>query len=279
MLKLQRSVLIQALIILTAFGLLFSHTIVKLVRDWSIDPNFSHGFLVPFVALFMVWHRKDRLGRLTRASSPAGIVIILFGMLCHVAGTIGAELFIMRISMVITLAGVLLYLFGAEIFRALLVPLVYLIIMIPIPAIIWNKIAFPLQLFAAELSSEMIRVIGIPVFREGNILHLAATSLEVVDACSGLRSLTSLLALTGVFAFIAPLGPVKKWVLFFSAIPIAVVVNIVRLTVTAMMATYLGPETAKGFLHEMSGLLVFVVALALVYIVFLIELKIENARK
>ncbi|MFH1154530.1 MAG: exosortase/archaeosortase family protein [Pseudomonadota bacterium] len=278
MFKLQRTTLVQILILVTGFGLLFFNTIRGLINDWSTDPNFSHGFLVPFIVLYMVWHKKEQLAVLSRRPAIGGLLLIVMGMLSHMAGTIGAELFVMRVSMVITLAGIVLYLCGSQIFTALLAPLAYLIIMIPIPAIVWNKIAFPLQLFAARLSADMINMLGIPVFREGNILRLAETSLEVVDACSGLRSLTSLLALSGVFAFIAPLGFWKKWILFFSAIPIAVVVNIMRLTATAVMATYIGPETAQGFLHEMSGILVFIVALGLVYLVFIIESRIEKHR-
>ncbi len=159
------------------------------------------------------------------------------------------------------------------------VPLVYLIMMIPIPGIIWNKIAFPLQLMAAQLSAELIQIIQIPVFRQGNVLHLANTSLEVVDACSGLRSLTSLIALTGIFAYLAPFTIVKKWVLFLSAVPIAVAVNVIRLTITAAMAFYIGPDTAHGFLHDMSGLIIFGGALALVYLVFNIEMAIERRQR
>ncbi len=274
--KIEKHLVLQALILTGVFAALYSHAITTLIYDWSNNANFSHGFLIPFVAVYMVWHKKEILKTLEIKSSSAGIGVIVLGMLCYLAGTIGSELFVMRSSMIITISGMVIYLFGFQIFKAVLIPILYLIIMIPLPAIIWNKIAFPLQLFAANLSSGMVRLLGIPVLRDGNILHLANTSLEVVDACSGIRSLTSLLALSGAFAFIAPLGNFKKWVLFFSAVPIAVVVNIVRLTITAVMATYMGADAAQGFLHEMSGIVVFAVALALVYLVFVVELKFEK---
>jgi len=252
---------VQAGLIAAGFILVFFKTIAGLVSNWSIDPNFSHGFLIPVIALYMVWYQKDRLKEIPRQPSSLGLAVIVLGLLMHVAATIGAELFMMRFSMVITLSGIIIYLFGISTFRVVLIPVAYLILMIPIPAILWNQVAFPLQLFAAKLSAQMIAMIGIPVFREGNILHLAPTSLEVVDACSGLRSLTSLLALTGIAAYLAPLSVLKKWILFFSAVPIAVAVNVVRLTVTAAMAVWISPETAHGFLHDMSGLIIFGTAL------------------
>ncbi len=272
--QINKSLAVNIVIIAACFLFLYSHTIQKLISDWLVDPNFSHGFLVPFVAGYMIWYKKNELAEIEDKPSNLGLFIIALGMLIHILGNIGAELFIMRFSMVVTLFGIVLYLFGRKITSAVAVPLIYLIIMIPIPAIIWNKIAFPLQLLAANLSSIMIRIINIPVLREGNILHLANTSLEVVDACSGLRSLTSLIALSGAFAYIADISITKKWILFLSAFPIAVIVNVVRLTVTAVMAVYIGAEAAQGFLHDMSGLLVFVVALAMLYLVFIIESKI-----
>jgi exosortase len=267
---------IQAGLIFVGFFVLFFRTLSGLVSDWSSDPNFSHGFLIPVIFLYMVWYKKDQLRKISIQPSRIGLGIIILGLLVHVAANIGAELFMMRFSMVITLSGIIIYALGISMFKAVLIPVAYLILMIPIPAILWNQVAFPLQLLAAKLSAGMIAWIGSPVYREGNILHLAVTSLEVVDACSGLRSLTSLLALTGIFAYMAPLSVVKKWVLFFSAVPIAVAVNVIRLTVTAAMAVWISPDTAHGFLHDMSGLIIFGAALVLVYLVFIIELKLEN---
>jgi exosortase len=273
---LEKNTLFQLIPLALAFLFLYYKAIAELITDWSINPNFSHGFLIPAVALYMVWYKKNELAQVAVEPAKTGILIILFGMLVHFIGNVGSELFLMRFSMIITLAGIIIYYAGYRMFRHLIVPVAYLIMMIPIPAILWNKIAFPLQLFAAKISAAAISMLSIPVFREGNILHLANTSLEVVDACSGIRSLTSLLALTGVFAFLAPVSRVKKWVLFFSAIPIAVAVNVIRLTITGGMAAWIGPETAHGFLHDMSGLIIFGAALVLVYIVFIIEMKIEK---
>jgi exosortase len=264
------------LIIVSFF--LYHKAIAKLISDWSVDPNFSHGFLIPFVALYMVWFKQHEISEIPHESSKAGLFVIILGMLIHVAGNVGSELFLMRFSMIITLSGIIIYFYGLKMFWKVAVPVAYLIMMIPIPSILWNKIAFPLQLFSANISSQAISLLNIPVFREGNILHLANTSLEVVDACSGIRSLTSLLALTGAFAFLAPFSNFKKWILFFSAIPIAVAVNVIRLTITGAMAAWISPETAHGFLHDMSGLIIFGAALGLVYLVFIVEMKIEKIK-
>jgi len=256
----------QFFLLAAAFALLFSRTIAELVEAWLNNPNFSHGFLIPFVALYMVWHSQKTIRQTPVTPYNPGIAIIILGMLLHLVGNVGAEYFVQRFSIVVTIAGIVIFIFGFSMFKVLLVPIAYLVLMIPIPAIIWNMIAFPLQLFAAAGAEEMIQLINLPILREGNILHLANTSLEVVDACSGLRSLTSLLALGGVFAFIAPLKKISKWLLFFSAIPVAIAVNVIRLTITAMAAAWIGPEAAHGFLHDMSGLIIFGAALILMYL-------------
>ena len=271
-----RSIFPQMVTLVLAFGILYAHTITKLVHDWSTEDNYSHGFLIPFIAGYMIWQYRERLAATEIKTGYWGLVVILAGMGLHVVGNVGAELFTMRVSLIVTLWGLVLYLLGGRMTRLVAIPLIYLLFMVPIPAIIWNKIAFPLQLFAAGLTAKIVPLLGIPIYREGNILHLANTTLEVVDACSGLRSLTSLLALSGAFAFIATLGTVSRWVLFFSAVPIAVAVNIIRLTVTAVMARHMGPEAAHGFMHEASGIIIFVAAFVLLYLVFVFLSRIER---
>jgi exosortase len=260
-----------------SFLIIYYPVIFHMTRDWSNNDNYSHGFLVPLVAGYMIWTEKDHLKNIKLKPSILGLMVLIFGIGIFFIGNIGAELFLMRFSMIVTIFGLVIFIFGNKVGRTIALPVFYLIFMIPLPAILLNQVAFPLQLFAAKLSSDAINSLGIPVLRNGNILELSNTALEVVDACSGLRSLTSLLALSGAFAYFAPLKKKSsKLVLFLSAVPIAVGVNILRLTKTAIMARYIGPEFAQGFLHEFSGFLVFFIAVSLLFGVFSIMKKFQK---
>ncbi|SCX95176.1 exosortase/archaeosortase family protein [Desulfoluna spongiiphila] len=257
----------HGVLLAASFGFLYLGTLAELTSDWNTNPNFSHGYLVPLISGFLIWRRKEQLKALPITPSHLGLAVFGGGLLLFFVGTIGAELFVMRCSMLVTLAGIILFCLGRQWAKALAVPVGYLVFMIPLPSIIWNKIAFPLQLMAASGAAHALPLFGVSVFREGNVLHLASTTLEVVDACSGLRSLMALLALGAAFAFISPLAPWKKWILFLSSVPVAVLVNVLRLTVTGMMAVYISPETAHGTMHDLSGMVAFGAAIFFLFVI------------
>lgn len=269
----------QLIILMASFVALFYQTIVELVKDWFINPNYSHGFLIPIITGYMIWEKRHDIHSIPLNPNNTGLLVIVVGLILHLLGNIGAEFFTMRIAVIITILGILLYLMGGEITKKLVVPIAYLIFMIPIPAIIWNKIAFPLQIFASKMAEMTIRAIGITVLREGNIIYLVNTTLEVVDACSGLRSLTALLALSTAFAYLSSHSWFKKWVLLLSAIPIAILVNIIRLSFTACLASWFGEKIAQGLMHEFSGLLIYLLALIMLTGVHMVLSRIGHDKK
>ncbi|WP_371925199.1 exosortase/archaeosortase family protein [Desulfobulbus alkaliphilus] len=220
-------------------------------------------FFATLISAYMIFSMRDELHK--AGSSPAnwGLLVLLLGLGQLYLAKVGSEYFLQRSSLIIVLLGGTLFILGTAATRKLLLPIAYLIFMVPLPAILWNKIAFPMQLFSSAITEDVIRLIGIPVFREGNVLHLAQTTLEVVDACSGLRSLTTMFALSAVLAWLSGYPAWKKWLLFFAAAPIAIFANIVRLTGTAGLASIYGEQVAQGFLHDFSGLFTFVLGLLL----------------
>jgi exosortase len=250
-------------LLLAIFVVLYFPFIRTMVQDWNTNDNFSHGYLIPIISAFMIGSMRRGLKEVEISPSNWGFPLILLGLMQLTVAKIGSEYFLQRTSMILVLFGLSFFLLGKDLTKMICVPILYLIFMIPIPAIIWNEIAFPMQLFASALAERLIQIIGIPVFRGGNILHLSNTTLEVVDACSGLRSLMSMLALSAGMAYLFGRSKKRKWVLFLSAVPIAILVNIIRLTFTAVLANRFGEKMAQGFLHEFSGWLIFILGLGM----------------
>lgn len=265
-----------------AVGFLYSAVLAKLGCDWWTDENYSHGLLVPFVIALIVWREWNTLANFfSRPWIVPGVAAIVIAILMLTAGTLGAELFTQRISLVIMLAGIVIFFFGARVLSLLAVPLTLLLLAIPIPQIIFNRIAFPLQIWASKMAVWGIRVFDVPTLRKGNVIDILPSgatqtiSLEVVEACSGIRSLMTLVTLalilvyftrrddSGGFANMSRRDLIRAIVLMISAVPIAVFTNAARVTATGVLTYYYGKQATEGVWHDASGWLVFVVALAL----------------
>ena len=239
--------------------------LLKMAGDWARDDNYSHGFLVPFVAAYALWIHRRRLAALRWRPSWFGLAVIVVGVGAMVLGEIGAEQFTQRVSFLIVIGGGILFLLGMPALRQLSFPYGYLIFMVPLPYIVYDSIAFPLKLLAARVATSVVLMMGIPIYAEGNVIYLESTTLQVADACSGIRSLMSLLALAAAFAYFTQRRTLFRWILTLAAIPIAIVTNMVRIIGTAFLTHYFGVEMAMGFFHEFAGLIVFGTALVLLF--------------
>lgn len=239
---------------------------VELVSDWEKDSNYSHGFLVPLVSAFVIWKNRQKLSGIQPERSLAGWWLIAAGLFLLMVGTAGAEYFTVRLSFIVLLFGLIWYLGGRKMAKLFSFPVWYLLLAIPIPYVIYFAAAFPMQVMATKVTATLLHFMGMPALRQGNIIHLPSYSLEVVEACSGLRSLVSLLALSAVFAYFTQKSAPKKILLFLSAIPIALIANVFRIFVTAVGAYTVSPKLAEDFLHELSGLLVFIVSFVCLFI-------------
>jgi exosortase len=239
----------------------------KLVRDWAHDENYSHGFLIVPLAVWFAWRQRERLRAARVRPAGVGLLVICGALALIIVGQLGAELFLTRVSLIVMLAGAILFLHGWQHLRILAGPLLFLLLMVPLPAILFNQIAFPLQLLASRLGTAGIQACAVPVLREGNVIVLADTSLEVAEACSGIRSLVSLLTLGILYGYFTDPRPWTRAIIALSTIPIAIAANAARVTGTGVLAHYYGPEAAHGFFHTFSGWLVFVVALLLLFVV------------
>ena len=272
--------------------------ILKLGRDWWTDENYSHGLLIPFVIAFIVWNEREKLQELPkRANVWLGSTVVAIALLLLAAGTLGAELFTQRISLMLLVGGVVVYFFGESILAALALPFVLFLLAIPIPQILFNRIAFPLQIWASQMAVWGVRVFDVPVVRSGNVIDILprgstqAISLEVVEACSGIRSLSTLITLALILAYLtrrnasglrsATFTAPDFWratVLMIVAVPIAVLTNAARVTATGLLTYYYGKPASEGTFHEVSGWLVYVVALVLLIVANIVLQRVFRTR-
>lgn len=293
--------LLRLLLIGAALVFMYSGVLWKLGYDWWTDDNYSHGLLVPFVIVYIVW---QRFGRLRNASAGgghwAGSGLIAVSAVLLLAGTLASVLFAQRISMLLMIAGVVVSLFGLNVLRQLGMPFLLLLLAIPIPQLLFNKIAFPLQIFASRVAGAVIRAFGIEASRKGNVIEIPFSGtgeiigLEVVEACSGIRSLMTLITLalilgyftrerrasyrSGIASFLSDPDVQRTALLMLSAVPVALITNATRVIVTGLIAHGYGHEGVEGLWHDISGSLVFIGALLLLVLLNVILKRLFDRR-
>jgi exosortase len=240
----------------------------SLLTIWLDDSNNSHGLLVPLIFAFFIWRLLPALKMIPMKSNARGLLILLVSMGLYVLSYAGSVSIVARSMIVLSLVGLVLYNFGSAIFRKLAFPLLFLLFMVPLPTSVIGLISLPLQRLATYVSAMLIGMISIPVYQEGNMLYFVQTQLEVAEACSGIHSIMALLMLGAVFVYMNPMTNLAKIILLASTIPVALIANIVRVTGTGILAHFHGAAVARGFLHDLSGMAVFLFGLGLLMIIF-----------
>jgi exosortase len=288
--------LYQPIAIAVALAFVYFTVLLKLGGDWWNDENYSHGLLIPFVIGYILWQERPGFSEAqTRPAALWGVAGVGLSLLLLWAGVAGAELFVQRASLVLMVASVVVYFWGFRLLRLIAVPLSLLILSIPIPQIVFNRIAFPLQIFASRCAVGAMSFFNIPVLRQGNIIELMPLGasepkrLAVVEACSGIRSLMTLVTLAVVYAYFTKpkaaqtevsatgdrlkfagrlfksFGFWRSLILVVAAVPIAILTNALRVSGTGVLAHYYGTRVADGFFHSFSGWVIYIAAAVLLF--------------
>ena len=255
---------------------LYFPVLVRLVKEWWKDPNYSHAFLVPVFSVYLLVMRRRKIQALLPDPSWWGLLIVGLSMGMLVIGEIGAEIFLSRLSLLFLILGFIVLFGGWKYARVLLFPWAFLFFMIPVPAIAINQITIPLQIFASKLAAATLPLLGVPVFREGNVINLPAMPLQVAEACSGIRSLIALTSLTVVYGELSERSGWLRVLLAIASIPLAISANSLRIIGTGLLVQYWAPDAARGFFHSFSGWLMFLVSLGMLFAVHKVLLGVST---
>ena len=239
--------------------IIYSNALIWLFTAWWSDPYYSHGVLVPLISGYLIWSKRALLSELPKESSGLGIPVIVAGLLIHGVGLFRTIRFASAISIVIVLAGIILFIYGTEVMKSLLFPVSFLIFMAPIPFA--PVIGAALQAPSAGLAATLVSALGIPATVTGAEIRLTECAFDVGAPCSGLRSIISLLTLAALYAYLLEGSIVMKAVVFVSALPIAIAANVLRITSILLVANAYGSDAAMRFFHDFSSLLLFSISL------------------
>ncbi len=262
--KYRDELLTLALVLLT-----YIPTFIWMWDRWFVrDSYYSHGILIPIVSFYLIWNKREELGKIERGHSGWGFPIFLFGIILHLISAAFRVYFSSGFSLIFVVIGLVLHFFGPKMLRQLLFPIAFLAFMIPLPIVTIANISFKLKVFAAQFATTILNNhLRIPCFQDGSIIRLQHAHVIVDDVCSGLRSLISLTALGSIFAYWIKGGIIKKMIVFLSTIPIAVITNALRIVFLATVSEVWGAQYATGFLHDLSGFIVFAGAFVLLFAV------------
>ncbi len=238
-------------------------TILWMVDRWTaLDSYYGHGFLIPLISLALIWRKRKALALIQSSPSRLGLPLLIAGLLIHLVSAMIKVYFTSAFSIVLTVSGLVLYLWGRKMLRAVAFPVFFLLFMVPFPLVVIGTMTVRLKLFAALCATHILRTIGLPALQQGSTIYMAHATVMVDDPCSGLRSLLSLLTLGVLFAYLKQASFPKRVVFFLSSIPIAMIANIIRIVLLAGIADIYGTEIALRFFHDFSGFVVFGLALA-----------------
>ncbi len=262
----ERALLIGSAVLTLAFvAVAYAHTAHSLARAWIHNSNYSHGFLILPIALFLVWNQRKSLGRIESAPSWGGFVFLVPGILLQIVGIRGEVTMFQAYSLILVLAGLVWTWFGPRILRAVAFPLVFLVFAAPTFPVFMNQISFRLKTVAAVGSVNAARALGVTVSRQGMDLLFPNGSMTIEGACSGLNSLIALMALGALFVHLGR-GPLwRRLILFVLSVPVALAANLVRITSLCVYAGLTNTERATGLFHDIGGFVLFGVALLILF--------------
>ncbi len=231
--------------------------LVEMERRWSTQEEYGYAYLIPFIVGFFIWQRKAQLQQIEFKYSWAGLVVLLLGLFITVLGTVSATHSIIQYGFIVSFIGAVYLFLGYEAFKVVLPPLLLLFLIVPLPAFLYSTLSSSLQIISSELGVWVIRLFGISVFLEGNVIDLGVYKLQVVEACSGLRYLFPLVSLSLIAAFIYKAAFWKRAIIVLSSIPITILMNSFRIGMIGVLVEYKGIEQAEGFLHDFEGWIIF----------------------
>lgn len=260
--------LLKITFLLTLWCLVIAPVVPAMIKTWLGHSDSSHAMLVPFISMYYAWTKREELARVKFNGSFWGGIFLTLCLALYLLTYVGGIAFGARLMIVGSLIGMIWTCFGWPALRVLAFPLGFLFFMVPIPETLLNIVSFPLQMQATKISTWVISLFSIPVYREGNMLYFVQTQLEVAEACSGIRSIVALTMLSVLLAYMTNNNSGKKAFLVVCAIPVALVANILRVSGTGILAHYYGDKVARGFLHDFSGLVVFVFGFAIMFLLF-----------